>query len=345
MRLRNITGAREVISESPYVVQEEMQPRCAGNWKNIFGNRQPVHIEIGMGKGKFIHTMAKEHPDINYVGIEKYSSVLLRAVRKMEQEYLPNLKFLRIEAENIAVVFGPGEVERIYLNFSDPWPKDRHAKRRLPSRDFLARYDRILSGDGSLEFKTDNRELFDFGLEELKAAGWELEALTYDLHSDEKLMQGNVMTEYEEKFSSMGKPICKFGARRISGARGGAAPGDFEGKQCGAEKREKMEYKLTTDNFETEVLNSPIPVLVDFYADWCNPCRMMGPVVAKIAEEYEGKVKVGKCNIDENMELAGRYRVSSIPAFIIFKDGKPAADFVGAMTAADLKQKVDQVLG
>ena len=210
MRLRNISGSREVIAGSPYVVQEEIQPSVAGTWKQIFGNENPIHIEIGMGKGKFIHTMAKEHPDINYVGIEKYSSVLLRAIQKMEQEELPNLKFLRMDAEDIAKVFGPEEVDKIYLNFSDPWPKDRHAKRRLPSREFLARYDIILKKDSRLEFKTDNRELFDFAVEELEPAGWKAEVITYDLHHDAKLMEGNVMTEYEEKFSAMGNPICKY---------------------------------------------------------------------------------------------------------------------------------------
>ena len=210
MRLRNITGSREVIAESPYVVQEAVQPRCPGTWKEIFGNQNPVQIEIGMGKGKFIHTMAKEHPEINYVGIEKYSSVLLRAIQKMEQEELPNLKFLRMDAEDIAKVFGPGDVDKIYLNFSDPWPKDRHAKRRLPSREFLARYDVILKKSGRLEFKTDNRELFDFAVEELEPAGWKAEIITYDLHNDASLMEGNVMTEYEEKFSAMGNPICKY---------------------------------------------------------------------------------------------------------------------------------------
>jgi tRNA (guanine-N7-)-methyltransferase len=210
MRLRNITGSREVIAESPYVVPEDRQKECPGTWQEIFGNDHPIHIEIGMGKGKFIHTMAKEHPDINYVGIEKYSSVLLRAIQKMEQEELANLKFLRMDAEDITKVFGPGEVDRIYLNFSDPWPKDRHAKRRLPSREFLARYDVILKKDSRLEFKTDNRALFDFAVEELEPAGWEAEVITYDLHSDAKLMEGNVMTEYEEKFSAMGNPICKY---------------------------------------------------------------------------------------------------------------------------------------
>lgn len=212
MRLRNITGSREVIADSPYVIHEEdWNP---GSWQAIFGNTNPIRIEIGMGKGQFIHALAKLHPEINYVGIEKYSSVLLRAIQKMEEEELPNLKFVRMDAEDILKVFGPGEVDRIYLNFSDPWPKDRHAKRRLPSEAFLRRYDVILKKDGQLEFKTDNRPLFDFAVEELEPAGWKAEVITYDLHADEKLMEGNVMTEYEEKFSSMGNPICKYIIRR-----------------------------------------------------------------------------------------------------------------------------------
>lgn len=210
MRLRNITGSREVIAESGWVVQERLQPECPGTWGTVFGNQNPLHVEIGMGKGKFIHTMAKIHPEINYVGIEKYSSVLLRAVQKMEQEELPNLRFLRMDAEYITTVFAPGEVGRIYLNFSDPWPKDRHARRRLPSREFLARYDVVLEREGRVEFKTDNRELFDFALEELEPAGWKAETVTFDLHADPVLMAENVMTEYEEKFSSMGNPICKY---------------------------------------------------------------------------------------------------------------------------------------
>ena len=210
MRLRNITGSREVIAQSPYVVKEAVLEKCPGAWHALFGNSNPIYIEIGMGKGRFIHTMAKEHPDINFVGIEKYSSVLLRAIQKMEEEELPNLKFIRMDAEDIAKVFGPGEVDRIYLNFSDPWPKDRHAKRRLPSREFLGRYDVILKREGRLEFKTDNRDLFDFAVEELGPAGWKAQAITYDLHRDETLMQGNVMTEYEERFSAMGNAICKY---------------------------------------------------------------------------------------------------------------------------------------
>jgi len=210
MRLRNVTGSREVIAESRFVVREESLKDCPGTWGQIFGNDRSIYVEIGMGKGQFIHTMAKEHPEINYVGVEKYSTVLLRAVQKMELEELPNLKFIRMDAEEIAEVFGPGEVAKIYLNFSDPWPKDRHAKRRLPSREFLARYDKILAKDGRIEFKTDNRPLFDFAVEELEPAGWKAEVLTYDLHADPVLMEGNVCTEYEEKFSAMGNPICKY---------------------------------------------------------------------------------------------------------------------------------------
>jgi len=150
------------------------------------------------------------NPEINYVGIEKYSSVLLRAIQKMEAEELPNLKFIRMDAEDIENVFDKGEVDKIYLNFSDPWPKDRHAKRRLPSKEFLNRYNTILKPEGNLEFKTDNRPLFDFAVEQLPEAGWTADVITYDLHSDEKLMIGNVMTEYEEKFSSIGNPICKY---------------------------------------------------------------------------------------------------------------------------------------
>ena len=210
MRLRNITGSREVIADSRFVIPEGKLEQCPGTFHEIFGNDHPVHIEIGMGKGRFIHTMAKLHPEINYIGIEKYSSVLLRAIQKMEEEELPNLKFIRMDAEDITKVFGKGEVDQIYLNFSDPWPKDRHAKRRLPSRQFLARYDVILREGGRLEFKTDNRELFDFAVEELEPAGWKADVITYDLHADATLMEGNVMTEYEEKFSSMGNPICKY---------------------------------------------------------------------------------------------------------------------------------------
>ncbi|MBE5828716.1 MAG: tRNA (guanosine(46)-N7)-methyltransferase TrmB [Butyrivibrio sp.] len=209
MRLRNIAGSREVIADSDFTIKEPEKKKGLFK-KEVFKNDNPVHVEIGMGKGRFLMDMAQLHPDINYVGIEKYSSVLLRALQKQEQLLLPNIIFIRMDAEDITEVFAPGEVDRIYLNFSDPWPKDRHAKRRLPSRQFLERYDKILVPDGVVEFKTDNKDLFMFALDEVEPAGWTLDAVTYDLHHDEKMMVGNVMTEYEERFSQAGNPIYKY---------------------------------------------------------------------------------------------------------------------------------------
>lgn len=208
MRLRNVTGSREMIAANEYVIHEPETYK--GRWKELFGNNHPIRLEIGMGKGRFLMTLAKENPDINYLGIEKYSTVLLRALQKMEIEPLPNIRFIRMDAENICDVFSREEIDRIYLNFSDPWPKDRHAKRRLPSRQFLERYDSILKSDGVLEFKTDNRDLFTFAEEEVKESKWQIREITYDLHNNASMMEGNVMTEYEEKFSSLGNPIYKY---------------------------------------------------------------------------------------------------------------------------------------
>lgn len=212
MRLRNIPGADEAIADSPHCIQEPMAEK--GRWHLIFGNENPIHIEIGMGKGQFIMQLAKEHPDTNYIGIERYSSVLLRALQKMEIEPLPNIRFLCMDASIITEVFDEEEVAKIYLNFSDPWPKERHAKRRLTSRQFFERYDKILARNGVVEFKTDNDDLFAFSMEEVAEAGWTLDAHTFDLHHDPVLNEGNVMTEYEEKFSSLGHPIHKLIARR-----------------------------------------------------------------------------------------------------------------------------------
>ena len=197
-----------MIATNDFVVHEEETMK--GMWHDFFENENPIHIEVGMGKGRFIIDMAKLHPEINYIGIEKYSSVLVRAIEKQTIEQLPNLVFIRMDAEAIENVFEKDEVAYIYLNFSDPWPKDRHARRRLTSVQFLNRYVNFLAADGGLTFKTDNRPLFDFAVEELEPAGWKAQVITYDLHNDAALMEGNVMTEYEEKFSSVGNPICKY---------------------------------------------------------------------------------------------------------------------------------------
>ncbi|MCD7982288.1 MAG: tRNA (guanosine(46)-N7)-methyltransferase TrmB [Clostridiales bacterium] len=209
MRLRNIPGAKEAVAAHSSCIPEASAP--AGNWQHIFGNSHPVHIEIGMGKGRFITALADRHPEINYIGIERYDSVLVRALEKLDarEEPLPNLRFIRMDATHICDMFAKNEAARIYLNFSDPWPKDRHAKRRLTSVEFLKRYDQILAPDGRIEFKTDNPELFSFSLEQTGQAGWTVEGCTRDLHHDPAMNAGNVMTEYEEKFSAQGNPICK----------------------------------------------------------------------------------------------------------------------------------------
>lgn len=211
MRLRKIKGADEAVAASPYVIQHSEQAPLP--WKSLFKNEHPLHIEIGMGKGRFLMELAKANPQINYIGIERYTSVLIKAIHKMEADPLPNLYFLCMDAAGLEQYFAPGDVERIYLNFSDPWPKDRHAKRRLTSIEHLRLYEQILQKDGRLQFKTDNRPLFDFSLEQLDSADWATEEANFDLHRDGPAPH-NVMTEYEEKFYHLGIPICRLLARR-----------------------------------------------------------------------------------------------------------------------------------
>lgn len=208
MRLRNVPRAAGIIAQSDYVIKEPCTKK--GKWNEVFGNNNPIHIEIGMGKGQFLTKLALLNPKINYIGIEKMDSVLFRAVEKMDamEEKPGNLFFVQFDAEKIPDLFEKDEVEKIYLNFSDPWPKLRHAHRRLTSDRFLARYAQFLKKDGIIEFKTDNTGLFDYSLQSIKEAGWELTLVEYDLHNS-KYVEGNVMTEYEEKFSQKGNPIHK----------------------------------------------------------------------------------------------------------------------------------------
>lgn len=214
MRLRNVRGSREAIADSEFTINDFKEYK--GKWREIFGNDNSIRIEIGMGKGKFITEMAMNNPDINYIGIEKYSSVLIRAVEKRRELEIDNLFFIRMDAVEIEDAFEKGEIDRIYLNFSDPWPKDRHAKRRLTSRQFFERYDKILKDDGIIEFKTDNKDLFDFSLEEVKETKFKVINYTYDLHgdTDAEIYRGNVTTEYEDKFVEKGNKICKLVATR-----------------------------------------------------------------------------------------------------------------------------------
>ena len=213
MRLRNIPGADEAVASSPYYISNPSSKR--GQWKSFLRSNSPIHLEIGMGKGQFLMRLAALHPENQYIGVERYTSVLLRAVQKMDELQLQNVHFICEDAADLPEIFAPSEIDLIYLNFSDPWPKDRHAKRRLTSHQFLERYDQFLSPTGRLEFKTDNQDLFTFSMEEIEQSDiWHLDAWTRDLYHNIIMNEGNIMTEYEEKFSSLGNPICKLVASR-----------------------------------------------------------------------------------------------------------------------------------
>ena len=201
MRLRKVKNALEMLEKSPYYIQNPFENK--GHWQNVFPNKQPIHLEIGMGKGQFLIKMAKKYPEINFIGIEKYDSVLVRAIEKVQKEEIPNLFFLCVDAKEISNVFAK-EITTIYLNFSDPWPKTRHAKRRLTSPDFLNVYDNIFANKKEIIQKTDNPLLFTYSLEELSKHGYVLEKISLDL-AKEKI--ANVKTEYEEKFTELGYPI------------------------------------------------------------------------------------------------------------------------------------------
>ncbi|MFD2681639.1 tRNA (guanosine(46)-N7)-methyltransferase TrmB [Bacillus seohaeanensis] len=206
MRLRHKPWASEKIAEnSHYVIPEPQEKK--GNWSSIFGNNNPIHIEVGSGKGQFVTEMARANPDINYIGIELYVSVLVSALDRLIEAELPNVKLLNVDARNLNEIFADGEIDRVYLNFSDPWPKNRHEKRRLTYKTFLQSYEDILIKGGEIHFKTDNQGLFEYSLKSFSAYGLLLTFLSLDLHHSE--FEGNIMTEYEEKFSAKGQRIYR----------------------------------------------------------------------------------------------------------------------------------------
>ncbi len=207
MRLKNVKGAKEIIEKGTYYIDNPYE--LIGSWQNVFKNNNPIYIEIGMGKGDFIIKNALQFPNINFIGIEKFDSVIVRAIQKSNELDIENLKLIRMDAERIDEVFA-NEVSKLYLNFSDPWPKDRHAKRRLTSPKFLSTYDKIFKNNiANIEMKTDNIDLFNYSVTTLKENGYNITYLTNDLHRENVF---NITTEYEEKFSKKGIKINKLEA-------------------------------------------------------------------------------------------------------------------------------------
>jgi len=208
MRLRNVKNADVIVNSSEYVITEP--EKYIGEYKKIFNNNNEIHIEIGMGKGDFIIGMAEKYPDINFIGIEKYESVMVRAIEKLKEKNIPNLRLIRMDAIEIDKVFNK-EISTIYLNFSDPWPKSRHTKRRLTSEIFLKLYDKIFISVPHIIQKTDNLGLFEYSIESLSKYGFTLEKISLDLANTDI---SNVETEYEKKFKSMGVKINYLNAKK-----------------------------------------------------------------------------------------------------------------------------------
>ena len=209
MRLKNVKGANDIIIKGLYYIDNPSIYK--GKWNKLFNNNNPIYIELGMGKGDFIINNALKYPNINFIGIEKYDSVIVRAIQKSNELELNNLKLLRLDVIKIDDVFDK-EIDKIYLNFSDPWPKERHAKRRLTSNIFLDKYSKIFKNDYIIEMKTDNIDLFDYSIESLSNYGYDILYLTNDLHNENI---DNIETEYEHKFSSNGVKINKFVAKKV----------------------------------------------------------------------------------------------------------------------------------
>lgn len=209
MRVRKKPWAEQEISENRYIIHDAGEKK--GKWQAHFGNGNPIYVEIGCGKGGFLRKNAEAYPDINFIGIERQQTVVAMAARRIERE-LPNLAFVWDHAGNLADLFEIGEFQRLYLNFSDPWPKKRTYKRRLTYRGFLGEYKRMMGDAAEVFFKTDNRGLFEFSLNEFCADDWKLSNISLDLHNSD--FAGNIMTEYEEKFSALGQPIYRLEARK-----------------------------------------------------------------------------------------------------------------------------------
>lgn len=206
MRVRNRKGATELLEAHPqYVILNPADAK--GRWQEIFGNDHPIHVEVGSGKGAFVSGMAKANPEINYIGIDIQKSVLSYALDKVLATDVPNIKLLWVDGSDLTDYFEDGEIDRLYLNFSDPWPKKRHEKRRLTYQSFLATYQQILRENGEIHFKTDNRGLFEYSLVSFSQYGMKLKGVWLDLHASD--FEDNVLTEYEQKFANKGQVIYR----------------------------------------------------------------------------------------------------------------------------------------
>ncbi|WZL72869.1 tRNA (guanosine(46)-N7)-methyltransferase TrmB [Clostridiaceae bacterium 35-E11] len=206
MRRRKRPGAKEkLLSYDQWICTDPQQFK--GSWADYFNNQYPIHVELGTGRGQFITTLAEKHPQINYIGIEVKEEVLLRAVEKVDEKKLSNIVFLWNDIGHIEDVFDKGEIDRVYINFCDPWPKKRWAKRRLTHKNFLEKYKVLLQEKGEIHFKTDNEKLFAFSLNEFSFCDFKLQHITFNLHEEE--MKENVTTEYEDKFTAIGMKIFR----------------------------------------------------------------------------------------------------------------------------------------
>lgn len=206
MRLRNKAGASEELLQHPTIIIQNAESR-KGKWQDVFGNNNPIHIEVGTGKGKFLTGMSELHPDINYIGVEKYDSVIISALERIQETGMPNFKLLNEDVINLTSYFEQGELDQVYINFTDPWPKNRHEKRRLTHERFLRRYEQVMKKNGEIHFKTDNQALFEYSLHSFSKYGMILNNVSLDLHKSD--IEGNIMTEYEEKFSRKGMRIYR----------------------------------------------------------------------------------------------------------------------------------------
>jgi tRNA (guanine-N7-)-methyltransferase len=210
MRQRFKPWAKDKLIENPEFVSID-PVSMKGKWHAYFGNSNPIHLEVGTGKGQFICGMGKQNPSVNYLGMELYDSIVISALDRILDNDQTNVKLIRADASHISDYFEPGEIDRLYLNFSDPWPKNKHAKRRLTHGSFLNRYETILKENGEIHFKTDNQGLFEYSLQSMSEYGMFFTEVSLDLHKSG--MEDNIMTEYEEKFSEKGFRIYRMEAQ------------------------------------------------------------------------------------------------------------------------------------